>query len=112
MDSFYPMVDKCYHKYATISAFNIPEPNIVFQLGTSHTQTLHPIVAMQPEWAHLPAPPARIGFTNDDLAGANGTTFELTASTSDPTKVGINSSNLPHRVQVHTRQVSAYVLGR
>jgi len=75
IDSFLPLVDKCYEKYATISAFNIPEPNIVFQLGTSHTQTLQPIVAMPPAWAHLPAPPARMFYINDDLTDANGTTF-------------------------------------
>jgi len=70
---------------------------------------------MQPEWVHLPLPDdandaRRISFTDDDLATMDGTTFSLTASTSDPTKVGIDSSNLPHKVQLHTRQVSAFIV--
>jgi len=71
------VVDKCYQKYARISALQIPVPNVVFQLGTSHTQTLKPTVTMQPAWAHLPAPAnlARILFANDDLSDGNETTF-------------------------------------
>jgi len=73
IDSFHPIVDKCYEKYATISETPIPEPNVVFQLGESHTQTLQPIVAVQPEWAHLVTP--RMLFANDDLAALDMTTF-------------------------------------
>jgi len=69
------MVDKCYHKYATISAFNIPVPNIVFQLGASHTQILQAAVAMLPAWAHLPTPAARMLLDNYDIASIGATTF-------------------------------------
>jgi len=112
LDYFYPYVDTCTEKYVTVE-FEIPEPDVVFQFGESHEQTLLTRVEMLPAWSHLPLPlPAvDVMFSNDDLAQLDVASLKFTASTSDPTKVGIDYANSPNKVQIHIRQISAFIEG-
>jgi len=104
IDYFYPYVDTCSEKYATVD-FLIPEPDVAFQFGESHEQTLLTRVEMLPAWSHLPVPAVKVRFLSpddDDLAQLDEVSLKFTASTTDATKVGIDYTNLPNRVQIHT----------
>jgi len=113
VDAIIPWVDGCQDKYTTVD-FEFSEPSVVFQLGESHEQTIQTKVELIPEWSHLPVPNPKpkisFVFTND-LAQLDVASLKFTASTSDPTKVGIDYANSPNRVQIHTRQVSAFIEG-
>jgi len=48
---------------------------------------------------------------SDDLVTVDATNLQLTISTEDPSKVGIDYSNNPNNVLVHTRSITAFVEG-